>query len=240
VIDNRKGAQPVSVSMRGDDPENSLRFVFEPSVLQVPPGRVARTAISVRAPGAPSGQELKRPFMIMASDGQTEVMAEGNIIQAAVERRPFARVLLTILGGLAMILGGMLPFWSGNIPARDGDEATAADLNANAVVRFFASAEIPSTNNQRLDALIDLAAQSVSAALIMFVLAVVVIFGLTGRSGRLTRFAAFLGAAFVVLVFVAFAIGGINGGIPEGPGQGALLLFAGCILAYVGGLLARR
>jgi hypothetical protein len=91
-----------------------------------------------------------------------------------------------------------------------------------------------------LDALIDLAAQSVSAAMIMFVLAVLVIFGLTGRSGRLTRFAAFLGAAFIVLVFVAFAIGGINGGIAAWPGQGALLLFAGCILGYVGGLLARR
>jgi len=240
VIDNRNGAQPASVSMRGDDPENSLRFVFEPSVLQVPPGRIARTTISVKAPGAPPGQELNRPFTIMASDGQSEVMAEGNIIQAAVERRPFARVLLTLLGGLAMMLGGILPFWSGNIRARDGDEITAADLNANAVARFFASAEIPATNNQGLDALIDLAAQSLSVALIMFILAVVVIFGLTGRSGRLTRFAAFLGAAFVVLVFVAYAIGGINGRVTAWPGEGALLLFVGCILGYVGGLLVRR
>jgi hypothetical protein len=74
----------------------------------------------------------------------------------------------------------------------------------------------------------------------MIVLGVAAIFGLTGRSGRLTRLAAFLGAGFVVLVFIAFAVGGVSGGVNGGPGQGAIVLLVGCIVAYVGGLLVRR
>ena len=33
VLDNRRGAQPVRVSMRGDDPQNIVRFTFTPAVL---------------------------------------------------------------------------------------------------------------------------------------------------------------------------------------------------------------
>ena len=35
VVDNRQGAQPVRVSLRGDDPENSVHFAFSPPVLDV-------------------------------------------------------------------------------------------------------------------------------------------------------------------------------------------------------------
>ena len=42
VVDNRQGAQPVRVSLRGDDPENSLHFAFSPPVLDVAPGSQGR------------------------------------------------------------------------------------------------------------------------------------------------------------------------------------------------------
>jgi hypothetical protein len=240
VVDNRKGSQPVRVGLRGDDPENSLRFAFTPNVIEVAPGRLARTAVTVRAPGVPGGREVTRPFLVAASDGQSEVVAEGNLVQAATERRPLARVLFTLFGGLGMILGGFLPFWSGTINAPDGGEATAFDLHANLVAEFFANATLGSTGNQVLDALITGTAQVASAGLIMVVLGVVAIFGLTGPRGRLTRLAAFVGFVFVVLLFIAFAVGGVNGNVEEGPGPGALLLAAGCVSAYVGGLLVRR
>jgi hypothetical protein len=239
VVDNRQGAQPVQVSLRGDDPENSLRFTFEPAVLEAAPGRFGRANVTVKAPHVPGGRELTRPFTVLASDGRSEVSAEGSVIQSAAERRPLARVLLTLLGGVAMIVGGFLPFWSGGVQLNDG-EATAAGLNVDVVARFFANANLGSTGNAMLDTLIRTAARVVSVALVMIVLGVAAIFGLTGRSGRLTRLAAFLGAGFVVLVFVAFAVGGVNGGVNGGPGQGAIVLLVGCILAYVGGLLVRR
>ena len=226
VVDNRKGLQPLRVAMRGDDPENSIRFSFNPNVLDVAPAQLARVAVTLQARGVPGGQELNRPFTVSASDGQTEVVAQGNLVQTSMERRPVARVLFTLLGGLAMIVGGFLPFWSGL-------RSTAAELNVNRVVQFFAKGNLV-TNNQVL------AAQIGSVALIMSLFGVVAIFGLTGRTGRLTRVAAFAGFAFLALVFIAFAVGGVNGNIRNGPGLGALLLAAGCVSAYIGGLLARR
>lgn len=234
VIDNRRGAQPVRVGLRGDDPENSLAFSFSPDVLDVAPGGLARTTVTIKAPGAAGGQEISRPFTVTASDGQSEVGAAGTLVQAAPERRPVARVLFTLLGALAMMLGGFLPFWGGR-------RETAADVNADVVLRFFADLRLAAaTRNAVLDRLIGQAAQVGSLALILIVLAVLAAFGLTGRSGRLTRLAAMLGLVLVVLVFVGFAVGGVNGGLGEAPGLGALLLAVGCICAYVGGLLVRR
>jgi hypothetical protein len=234
VVDNRRGAHAVRVALRGDDPENSLELSFSPDVLDVAPGGLARATVTIKAPGAVGGQETSRPFTVAASDGQSEVAAAGSLMQAAPERRPLARVLFTLLGALAMVLGGFLPFWSGR-----GE--TAADVNANAVLRFFADARLaPATQNAVLDRLIGQAAQVGSVALILIVLAVLAAFGLTGRTGRLTRLAALLGFVLVVVVFVAFAVGGVNGGLGQAPGPGALLLAVGCVSAYVGGLLVRR
>ncbi len=233
VVDNRRGAQPVRVALRGDDPENSLRFTFSPAVLDVAPGALARTTLTVLAPRAAGGQETRRPFTVAASDGQSEVTADGHLVQAAAERRPLARVLFTLLGALAMTAGGFLPFWSGR-------QETAADVNANAVLRFFADANLAGTDNAVLDRLIEQAARIGSVALVLIVLAVLAVFGLTGRTGRLTRLAAFLGFGLVLVMFVAFAVGGVNGGLGAAPGAGALILVAGCVAAYVGGLLVRR
>jgi hypothetical protein len=240
MVDNRRGVQPVRVTLRGDDPENSLRFAFDPDVLDVAPGRLARSAVTIRAPGISGGRELNRPFTIAASDGQGEVVAEGTLVQTAAERRPLARILFTVLGALAMVLGAFLPFWGGVVEASSGAEATALDLNVDRVLQFFANAQLPSTGNRVLRSLIGRAGQLGSVGLVLIGLGVLAVFGLTGRSGRLTRVAAFLGLAFVVVVFVAFAVGGVNGNVGEGPGPGALLLGVGCVSAYVGGLLVRR
>jgi hypothetical protein len=120
-------------------------------MVDVPPGQVATTTVTLTASRAPAGQQLTRPFTILASDGRSEVQAEGSLIQSSAERRPLARVLLTLFGGLS-------------------------------------------------------------------------------------RLSALLGAALVVGTFVAFAITGRD----VGPDTGAILVLAGCIAGYIGGLLARR
>ena len=75
----------------------------------------------------------------------------------------------------------------------------------------------------------------ITAGLAAIALGVLVVFGLTGRSGRLTRLAALLAALLLVGFFVAFRFVGVE----AGPAAGAWALIAGCILGYVGGLLAR-
>jgi hypothetical protein len=72
--------------------------------------------------------------------------------------------------------------------------------------------------------------------LVILALAVLMIFGLTSRSGRLSRLSALLGALLVVGTFVAAALNGND----IRPDRGAVLVLAGCIAGYIGGLLTRR
>ncbi len=218
VVDNRQGAQGIRVSLRGDDPENAVGFRFVPSVLDVAPGAVARSQVRIEARRPAGGQELRRPFTISASDGRSGATAEGSLIQSSSERRPLIRVLLTLLGGLAMIVGAMLP-------VRSGSRLPLLQVNAALFERIF---------GQDFN-LVD-AANLVSVGLIVIVLAGLMMFGLTGRSGRLTRLCAVLGVLLVVATLVA--IGASGRGVT--PGSGSLLVLLGCVSGYIGGLLARR
>ena len=56
--------------------------------------------------------------------------AEGSLIQSSAERRPLARVLLTVLGGLAMIIGVFLPW-------RAATGQSGVDLNADSFMQVF-------------------------------------------------------------------------------------------------------
>jgi hypothetical protein len=72
--------------------------------------------------------------------------------------------------------------------------------------------------------------------LAMVALSMLMIFGLADRSGRLSRLSALTAALLLVGTFVALAAA--SGDI--WPGRGAILVLAGCIAGFVGGLLARR
>lgn len=129
VVDNRGGAQPVRVSLQGDDPENIVRFGFAPGVLDVAPGRLATAVVTVSAPRPSGGLEVTRPISVTATDGRSEVQAEGSVIQSVADRRPLARVLFTLLGALAMIVGSFRPWLS--ITARRGVDFNAALMPAS-------------------------------------------------------------------------------------------------------------
>jgi len=98
MLDNRGGAQPLRVRMRGDDPEHVARFDFTASTLDIPPGQMATTKVTITVPPAPAGQEVTRPFNIVASDGRWEAQGHGTLIQSAANHRPLTRVLLRLLG----------------------------------------------------------------------------------------------------------------------------------------------
>jgi hypothetical protein len=218
LIDNRNGTQPIRVTMRGDDPENIVRFTFAPGILDIPPGQVASSSVTLTTSWAPAGDEVTRPFVILASDGRFEVQADGSIIQSSAERRPLARLLLTLFGALAMILGALLPWWAVS-------DQRGVDLNVDSFAQVFGFS-------------VDLqgAVSSISVGLVIMAVAILMIFGLTGRSGRLSRVAALLAAMLLIGTFVTVAVAG--GDIM--PARGAILVLAGCVAGYIGGLLVRR
>ena len=228
VVDNRNGAQPIRVSLRGDDPENIVRFAFTPAVLDVPPGRVASAAVRVRAPRPPGGAVVTRPFLIMATDGRSEAQASGSVIQSTSSRRPVARALFTLLGGLAMILGAFRPWLAVS-------EVLGVEIDIRDLVGLFGVDDLAALlglGNVNIDAFAGL----ISPGLAVVGLGVLVMFGLTGRSGRLSRLAAMLGALIIIGVLITVVIAGGDGR----PGSGALLALFGCIAGYIGGKLVKR
>jgi hypothetical protein len=174
--------------------------------------------VRVRAPRPPGGAEVTRPFMIMATDGRSEAQTNGSIVQSSSSRRPVARALFTLFGGLAMILGAFRPW-------RAFSEQLGVGIDADQLARLFGF----TINLGGFE-------QFVSVGLGLAGLGVLVIFGLTGRSGRLSRLAAFLGAMLVIGVLVTFFISGRDGT----PGSGALLALVGCLCGYIGGKLVKR
>ncbi|GAA3632429.1 COG1470 family protein [Microlunatus ginsengisoli] len=219
LVDNRNGVQPIRVTLSGDDPENCIRFSFAPAVLDVPPGGVGRSTVTVDAPGVGSGREVNRNFVIMASDGRADIQSNGTLVQQGGDWRPVARVLFTLFGGLLMFFGAFLEWTT--------EGRTGFGLSARFMTERFGFGLLL---ERRFDAF-------TSAGAAVALLAIVMVFGLTGRSGRLTRLAALAAAAVVVGVFVASAFSQQGMLIPS---WGAIVVVAGCVLGYIGGLLVKR
>ena len=111
MVDNAhgQGAHP-GLAPRATIPENALTFTFTPAQLEIPAGRSVTSRMTFSGPRAPSGREITRSFTVAATDGRSVAGTTGSIIQSAGDRRPWARVLLTIAGAAAIGLGVMLPF----------------------------------------------------------------------------------------------------------------------------------
>ena len=227
VLDNRSGTQPVRVRLRGDDPMNIVRFAFSPGELDVPPGAVTTAVVTVEAPRAPHGQELTRPITVIASDGRSETQpAEGSVVQSSPVRVSYARqiwrVILTLLGGLIMILGALF------LPFRDDDES-AFGFDASEVSQTFRGPpiEIQAPNG---DLFVLPAVGWLIAALAVFMM-----FGLTGPKGTLTRLAAAAAAVLIVGLTIALGFFGVGVFIST-----VVIIVLGCVIGYVGGLLVKR
>ncbi|MFT4167278.1 MAG: hypothetical protein QM650_18740 [Microlunatus sp.] len=218
VVDNRRGVTAARVWLQGDDPENSVSFGFSPPELIVGPGQVLTSRVTMSVPRPQAGREVSRPLTVLATDGRSSVATDGTIIQAAADRRPWVRVLLTLAGALAMLMGAMLPLRAVGNPTSFGvSAATVVDL---------------------VDAPLDLGVlgQLVTFGIVLVVLTGLMAFGLTGRSGRLTRFSAVIAVLLTVALLVTIGVVGLS----ATPGSGTLLIVLGAVLGYIGGLLTRR
>jgi hypothetical protein len=242
ILDNRRGHSGVHIFLDGSDPERAIRFTFSLPVVDLGPGQEVEVFLRLDAWRPPPGQEWTRQFTITASDGYTtvdasgslvqasspamapltghrsEAQAQGSLIQPSAERRPLARLLLTLFGALAMILGVLLPWLAVS-------DQRGVDLTVATLAQIFGF----SLNLRGAE-------YWVSVGLAILALALLMIFGLSGRSGRLSRLSALIAALLLVGTFGAIAVAGGD----LGPGRGAILVLAGCIAGYVGGLLARR
>ena len=113
-LDNRAGAFPLSAHLHGLDPEQVVRFVFRPAVLDVAPGQAGVADVRVSAPRPDGGETSTRPFTIIADDGRGVVEAAGSLVQSAGDRRPIWRVVLTVLGTLLVAVGCFRDWLSGD------------------------------------------------------------------------------------------------------------------------------
>jgi hypothetical protein len=166
--------------------------------------------------------------MIVATDGRSETQATGSIIQSSSSRRPVARALFDLLGGLAMIVGAFRPWLLAS-------GALGVEIDLRNLAGLFNIDDLAGALGIRSE-IVDVVAPFISPGLAVVALGVLVVFGLTGRSGRLSRLAAMPGALIIVGTLITVAISGNNGT----PDFGALLALAGCIAGYIGGKLIPR
>jgi hypothetical protein len=236
--DNRGGSRPRQVRFTGHDPERVVRFAFAPPVIELAPGQVGAAQVQISAPRPEGGEEITRQFSVVASDGSRDTEATGSFAQETSDRRPMWRILLTVLGALLMIAGAFLTWNVGaslEIPADVGAQVSpditglewslpAIDVASEAVVPGVLFIDLPN----QVDPL-------VSAGAVIIVLAALALLGLTGSTGRLTRLAALVAAVALAAFVVAV-------GLQEGtgrPGVGVFVIFAGCVIAFTGGLFAK-
>ena len=225
-LDNRGSAFPLSVRLHGTDPEHAVRFGFRPGTLDVAPGEVGTAEVRVSAPRPDGGETLTRPFTIVADDGRSTVEAAGSIVASAGDRRPLWRVVLTVLGALLIAVGCFRDWLVGDPDALLPGLSTIPASIATA-------ADGPPVNDARDVAGLLRILQPVERT-ITLLLAAVMVFGLTGVKGRLTRTTGLLVAVTMVALVLFWRSTGLA------PADGALMVVLGGTVGFVGGLFVRR
>jgi hypothetical protein len=207
-IDNRGGADVLQVQLAGADEFGRARLAFTPPAVAVPPGQVGTARLSVDSEPPPAGKTSTRRLRISASDGRQAVEAEAVLAQSSPDRRPVAKRWLVLLGAILAIIGALIPWFDTGI-----DPNT---IVGNATDAFEGNSD-----------LYDETATAGSTALVIL-LALLMILGLNGSSGR--------GIRFFALLIALVAIGAVVAGAPA---AGLVVVLLGAVLGFIGGVLAR-
>lgn len=224
------GNAPLQVMPRGSDPEAVLRFRFQPEVVDLPPGGSSTVHVQLDAPSPPwTGGERACPFTVELVDGAGSGLASatGTLVQKpwlTEPRRTTLRWALTLVGGLTLIVGAFTR-WTVEPVVRTGLQWSVPDYLDRV---FREMLPLRPLHPAVPDAL-------VSVGMGVIVLAALSLLGLVGRGGGVSRLAA--GVAFLGLagVFTALALTG-----PLSLAAGAWLCLGGALVAFAGGLVARR
>lgn len=227
VLDNRRGSRPQRIHLEARDVENGVRFVIEPQDLEVPAGQYAMAKLTMRAPRPRAGESKTRSLVISAWNGQQSVETQGQLVQEAAARRPFMRVLLVLLGGLAMLLGSFLPWTT-------SPRGSGVQWNHPNVPNFLLGVDTSPVDNVLAQLGIqELVSAFVSVGGFTVLFGLLAMLGLFG-TGKLIRTSAVFGI-IVMLLFLGACIASlfIGSGYP-GIDWGWGVVLAGCVLALVG------
>ncbi|MGB3686948.1 MAG: hypothetical protein WA991_14105 [Ornithinimicrobium sp.] len=222
VVDNRRGSRPREVKLTGYDDERVVAISISPDTFVIPPGQTASAQVQLKAPRPANGQEALRPMTVSAWDGEHTVKTEGTFHQVSSNRRPMARLLLTLIGAALMVIGVFMP-WTRQQP-QEGHEWTYVEY-----ARALAVSGVRDVTNF-VPGLV------VSGGIIVILLAILTVAGLIGTTGKATR----VGAVLCLLWIVAFVVVLSFSTFYLGAGIGAFIVGLGCVVAFIGGLLARR
>ncbi|HEY5879825.1 MAG TPA: hypothetical protein VIU11_13015 [Nakamurella sp.] len=221
--DNRGGSRPRRVQFRGHDPERAVRFSFDPPVIDLAPGQSGYVRVDISAPRPDGGEEVTRPFSVAASDGSKETETTGSFVQESMDWRPIWRAILTLLGGALMIVGVFIPWSAG--PTLRGIDFTATQVDQ--LSDQFELIQLPDIANQPF----------ATAGAAIIVAAIVAMIGLFGPKGRLSRWAAAIGAVIAAGFLVSAAI---NTVVVARIDVGSFVVLLGCAGAFIGGYLAPK
>ena len=209
---------PLDLNLVGEDPERAVSFALQPSSLRVPPGGQSAARVRVSAPRPFTGKERHRPITVKAEGADAGLSAAGTFIQEpriTPLRLLMLRILLT-LGGAALMIFGALSEW---IAGQIGMTFTYDEY----VLAAFDTEVTPVGD--------EVPQQLVSLGLVAVVLAALVVLGLLGRTGKLTRVAAGLAVLLMAGVLGTVQFGG------TGAQEGLVLVLVGAVVAFVGGVL---
>jgi len=225
-LENTQGSGTLRVRLSGSDPEGAVRFQFTPEVLDLPPGQTGWSAVRISAHRPDGGKELIRQIQITANDGNAAIEATGSFVQSSSDPRPYLRALLTLLGVLLVAAGAFLP-WFG------GDEARLPTVaNFQESISYFGqhSPNGPSDYPELVQA------AEPFLRVVFLAMSALMLFGLTGTSGKLTRVSALLVAAMMTAGIIAYSVLVNTGGLMAG----AFVAVVGGIIGFAGGLFVKR
>lgn len=234
TVDNSRGAQPLSVWLSGSDPEGAVNFEFAPPRIDMPARGYGQAWLRLRADLPGNAKSVDRDIKVIAADQTGRVEADGRFSQSMSDLWPILRIILTLVGGLVVVLGAFLDWFK--IVNYKVDKLK--DLS-NQIQGFGAN------DPDRMHHIVEAALQPSARALVL-VLAGVMMLGILSSKGKITILAGLLtaAAAVAVIVYEQWDLNTINGHPPELPwGQpviGIYLVAIGGVIGIVGGLCARK
>ncbi len=217
-IDNRRGVRPLNVAISGRSDDGAVRATFAPATVVVAPGAIGYSRVSLTSPYPPSGQQGTRRLHVTASDGSQDLDASVEIAQVRPNHRPAAGRWLILLGALLVIVGALLLPWfiSFSVPSLNPLEIAVAISQAGGLESEFVEGPV---------------------RILLVALGVMMLLGMAGKEGGLTRKTAvlvvLLSAGYLVFLAVTpnMTLSALDIGLP--------FVWIGAATGYAGGILVR-
>ena len=255
AIENGDDSQWLTAQMFGSDPERVVRFSFSPDRVELPPGGSAWGWAGVSAPRPERGTAMTRQLQIGASDGYESVTTTGVFVHSSGDWIPIVRTVLTLIGAVLVLLGAFTPWmrmqpdyyvtqlpqiFSSDLAQRTlpGPNIVAPTQPSDTQTTDTVEPAQPADTAKPTQTATTIAQTQIAARATVIILAVLMAAGVLSRGGRLTMSSAMLVATAIIgyFVFVSMADKDVGTG---GPMYGAVLVGAGAVIGFVGGLLAR-